>query len=219
MSVLVCGGAGYIGSHTCVELLNAGYDIVVADNLSNSCAEAVRRVERITGKPVPFIEAELCDPAVKAVCFLKLRSSIDKENPLHQEGILYHWKKEPNRKKEVNNTKKPTAFRRTTYSAKGGFLSLNIRIITQNSRFGNTFLQFFSCQILFFALSGADCSTIGAILTLIAVRIAVKKIVRFWPGKSQYFAIFAVSGFPTGRFTDIYSQSKIGVKGDSFQFP
>ncbi len=68
-----------------------------------------------------LLVAELCDPAVKAVCFLKLRSSIDKENPLHQEGILYHWKKEPNRKKEVNNTKKPTAFRRTTHSAKGGF--------------------------------------------------------------------------------------------------
>ena len=44
MSILVAGGAGYIGSHTCVELLNAGYDIVVADNLYNSCEEAVRRV-------------------------------------------------------------------------------------------------------------------------------------------------------------------------------
>ena len=63
MSVLVCGGAGYIGSHTCVELIQEGYDIVVADNLSNSCREAVRRVEQITGKAVPFIEAELCDPA------------------------------------------------------------------------------------------------------------------------------------------------------------
>ena len=50
MSILVSGGAGYIGSHTCVELLNAGYDIVVADNLSNSCEESLRRVERITGK-------------------------------------------------------------------------------------------------------------------------------------------------------------------------
>lgn len=60
MSILVSGGAGYIGSHTCVELINAGYDIVVADNLCNSSEEAVRRVERITGKAVPFVKAELC---------------------------------------------------------------------------------------------------------------------------------------------------------------
>ena len=60
MSILVCGGAGYIGSHTCVELLNAGYDIVVADNLYNSCEEALARVEKITGKKVPFVKTELC---------------------------------------------------------------------------------------------------------------------------------------------------------------
>lgn len=63
MSVLVSGGAGYIGSHTCVELLQAGYDIVVADNLSNSSEESIRRVEQITGKKIPFIKAELCNPA------------------------------------------------------------------------------------------------------------------------------------------------------------
>ena len=62
MTILVSGGAGYIGSHTCVELIQAGYDIVAADNLVNSCEEALRRVERITGKPVPFVKAELCDP-------------------------------------------------------------------------------------------------------------------------------------------------------------
>ena len=61
MSVLVSGGAGYIGSHTCVELLQAGYDIVVADNLSNACEESLCRVEQITGKPVPFVKAELCN--------------------------------------------------------------------------------------------------------------------------------------------------------------
>ena len=60
MSILVSGGAGYIGSHTCVELINAGYEIVVADNLSNSSEEALARVERITGKKVPFVKAELC---------------------------------------------------------------------------------------------------------------------------------------------------------------
>lgn len=63
MSVLVSGGAGYIGSHTCIELIQAGHDIIVADNLSNSCEESVRRVEQITGKKIPFIKAELCNPA------------------------------------------------------------------------------------------------------------------------------------------------------------
>ena len=62
MSILVSGGAGYIGSHTCVELVQAGYEIVVADNLVNSCEEAVRRVEQIVGKPVPFEKVDLCDP-------------------------------------------------------------------------------------------------------------------------------------------------------------
>src|SRR6185503_5666776 len=52
MKVLVTGGAGYIGSHTCVELLNAGHDVVVVDNLSNSSAESLRRVEQITGRAV-----------------------------------------------------------------------------------------------------------------------------------------------------------------------
>ena len=69
MSILVSGGAGYIGSHTCVELLNAGYEIVVVDNLSNSCEESLRRVEKITGKTVPFIKADLCDPAATDAIF------------------------------------------------------------------------------------------------------------------------------------------------------
>ena len=60
--ILVSGGAGYIGSHTCVELIEAGYEIVVADNLINSSEEAVRRVEKITGKKVPFVKCELFDP-------------------------------------------------------------------------------------------------------------------------------------------------------------
>lgn len=63
MKVLVTGGAGYIGSHTCVELQNAGYEIAVVDNLSNSCEEALKRVEKITGKPVKFYKEDLCDLA------------------------------------------------------------------------------------------------------------------------------------------------------------
>ncbi len=61
--VLVTGGAGYIGSHTCVELMNAGYEIVVVDNLSNSKIEAIRRVERITGRNIPFFVADTGDLA------------------------------------------------------------------------------------------------------------------------------------------------------------
>ncbi len=61
MAVLVTGGAGYIGSHTCVELLNAGYDVVVVDNLSNSCEEALRRVEEITGRKLAFYKTDIRD--------------------------------------------------------------------------------------------------------------------------------------------------------------
>ena len=54
MNILVTGGAGYIGSHTVVELLEAGHSVVVVDDLVNSSAESLRRVERITGVYVPF---------------------------------------------------------------------------------------------------------------------------------------------------------------------
>lgn len=59
--ILLAGGAGYIGSHTAVELLNAGYDVVIADNYSNSCPEAVARVEKITGKTVAAYEVDIKD--------------------------------------------------------------------------------------------------------------------------------------------------------------
>lgn len=61
MAILVTGGAGYIGSHTCVELLGQGYDIVVVDNLCNSSKESLNRVEKITGKKIPFYEMDLRD--------------------------------------------------------------------------------------------------------------------------------------------------------------
>lgn len=63
MAILVTGGAGYIGSHTCIELLNAGYEVVVVDNLSNSCMESVKRVEEITGKKVTFYEEDILNRA------------------------------------------------------------------------------------------------------------------------------------------------------------
>jgi UDP-glucose 4-epimerase len=62
-TVLVTGGAGFIGSHTCVDLLEAGYDVVVADDLSNSSRESLTRVEALTGRPVPFAEVDLRDEA------------------------------------------------------------------------------------------------------------------------------------------------------------
>lgn len=66
--ILVTGGAGFIGSHTCVELLNAGYEVVVLDNFSNSKPEALNRIKTITGKDFKFYEADLLDlPAVEKV--------------------------------------------------------------------------------------------------------------------------------------------------------
>ena len=59
--VLVTGGAGYIGTHTCVELLNKGYAVVVVDNFSNSCAESIKRVEQIAGKSVRLYEGDVRD--------------------------------------------------------------------------------------------------------------------------------------------------------------
>jgi len=61
MAILVTGGAGYIGSHTCVELLNAGYEIIVVDNLINSSEKALERVREITGKKLTFYKADLLD--------------------------------------------------------------------------------------------------------------------------------------------------------------
>ena len=63
MSILVTGGAGYIGSHTCVALIQAGYDILIADNFSNSCETVIQRLEQIVGKTVPYERIELCDAA------------------------------------------------------------------------------------------------------------------------------------------------------------
>ncbi|SDR99340.1 UDP-galactose 4-epimerase [Halopseudomonas xinjiangensis] len=63
-SILVTGGAGYIGTHTCIKLLEAGYQVVVIDNLSNSSPEALRRVEQLAGRPVTFVQGDINDAAV-----------------------------------------------------------------------------------------------------------------------------------------------------------
>ena len=62
-NILVTGGAGYIGSHTVVELIHSGYGVVVVDNLSNSCEESLNRVEKITGQKVKFYKADIRNKA------------------------------------------------------------------------------------------------------------------------------------------------------------
>lgn len=69
MSILVTGGAGYIGSHTCIEMINAGYDVVVIDNLDNSSSESLNRVEKITGKSVKFYKEDVRDKSALRTIF------------------------------------------------------------------------------------------------------------------------------------------------------
>ena len=83
MAVLVTGGAGYIGSHTCVELLESGKDIVVVDNFCNSKPEALNRIKKITGKDFKFYEADLLDrEAVK-----KIFDENDIDSVIHFAGL------------------------------------------------------------------------------------------------------------------------------------
>lgn len=70
MAILVTGGAGYIGSHTCVELLNSGYKVVVVDNLSNSKFEVINRIKEITGKDFVFSQVDLLDQAALDKVFI-----------------------------------------------------------------------------------------------------------------------------------------------------
>ena len=71
MKILVTGGAGYIGSHTDVELLKAGYEVVVLDNFYNSCEEAIHRVERLCNKKMPFYQGDMRDEALLEELFSK----------------------------------------------------------------------------------------------------------------------------------------------------
>ena len=71
MKLLVTGGAGYIGSHACVEFLQVGHDVVVVDNLSNSSKESIKRVEGITKRKVVFYHADLLDKKAMLKIFKK----------------------------------------------------------------------------------------------------------------------------------------------------
>jgi len=70
MSILVTGGAGYIGSHTCVELLQNGHEVVVFDNFSNSHPETLKRIEQITGRRLSLVQGDIRDQSAieSAVC-------------------------------------------------------------------------------------------------------------------------------------------------------
>ena len=69
MAILVTGGAGYIGSHTCIEMIKAGHEVIVVDNLDNSNPEALRRAEKIVGRPIKFYEADVRDMAALETIF------------------------------------------------------------------------------------------------------------------------------------------------------
>ena len=68
-TILVTGGAGYIGSHTLIELINNNFEVVVIDNLANSSRESLRRVEQITGHEIPFIEVDVRDQSALSDIF------------------------------------------------------------------------------------------------------------------------------------------------------
>ena len=84
MSILVTGGAGFIGSHTAVELLDAGYEIVVVDNYYNSSPRAIERIEEITGKKVRVYEVDLCDKAALERVF---EENPDIDSAIHFAGL------------------------------------------------------------------------------------------------------------------------------------
>lgn len=84
MHIIVTGGAGYIGSHTCLELLNSGHQVTVIDNLCNASREGLRRVEELTGKTVRFFQADLLDPAAVERVFEK---SSDAAAVIHFAGL------------------------------------------------------------------------------------------------------------------------------------
>ena len=69
MKILLTGGAGYIGSHTAIELIHSGHEVIIVDDLSNSSAEVIRRIEHITKTTVPFVEADVRDKAALEAVF------------------------------------------------------------------------------------------------------------------------------------------------------
>ena len=77
MKILVTGGTGYIGSHTCVELLDAGYEVVIIDNLSNSKKEVVDYIEKITNKKVKFYEEDVQNKDALRKIFNEIKTEVN----------------------------------------------------------------------------------------------------------------------------------------------
>ena len=88
MAILVTGGAGYIGSHTVVELLNANKDVVVLDNLCNSSPKSLERVKEITGKDVKFYEGDILDRALLQKIFAENTKYLQENNPPFLQNIF-----------------------------------------------------------------------------------------------------------------------------------
>ncbi|HAY73455.1 MAG TPA: UDP-glucose 4-epimerase, partial [Ruminococcaceae bacterium] len=80
MKILVTGGAGYIGSHTCIELLNAGYEVVILDNFYNSSPEVLKRIRELAGKDFDFCECDIRD-----------RKGLDKVFAEHKINAVIHF--------------------------------------------------------------------------------------------------------------------------------
>jgi len=109
MRVLLTGGAGYIGSHTALALLERGHDVVVLDDFSNSSVEAVRRVEELSGARIPVVEADLADPSAAAAL-----DGVDFEAVVHLAGL----------KAVGESVREPTRYYRTNLGSTLNLLDL-----------------------------------------------------------------------------------------------
>lgn len=134
--ILLTGGAGFIGAHTAVELLNAGYDIVVADNYYNSSAEALRRVSAITGKTFSVYEADVCD--AKAMDTIFEREKIDAA--IHFAGY----------KAVGESVEKPILYYRNNLDAA-------LTLFERMEKYGVTRVLFSSSATVYGTDAGADC--------------------------------------------------------------
>ena len=104
MKIAVIGGAGYIGSHTIIELYKAGHSVVAVDNLVNSCDESLRRVGEIVGQEIPFIKADARDAAAMDKIFKenlsKMESRQDKREAASRRKLQQRYLKEIEKKKK-----------------------------------------------------------------------------------------------------------------------
>lgn len=124
MKVLLTGGAGYIGSHTALELLNAGYEVVVADNLDNSCEESIHRVEELAGKPVTFYQIDVTDKQALS----RLFAAEDLQAVVHFAGL----------KAVGESTREPLRYYRNNLDATLTILELMLQYNVRNIVFSSS---------------------------------------------------------------------------------